>query len=108
MDIQETLELYCENEMQKLKQICNPMINKIGGISDKDYDDFYSIALSVLSDTAVRFNPKKEVDFECFYPQKKMQYFLLFARLLHKCKNLHHQRRKFYQAIYCNFFAKIQ
>lgn len=38
MDIQETLELYCENEMQKLKQICNPMINKIGGISDKDYD----------------------------------------------------------------------
>ena len=51
MDIQETLELYCENEMQKLKQICNPMINKIGGISDKDYDDFYSIALSVLSDT---------------------------------------------------------
>ena len=66
MDIQETLELYCENEMKKLKQICNPMINKIGGISDKDYDDFYSIALSVLSDTALRFNPKKEVDFECF------------------------------------------
>ena len=66
MDIQETLELYCENEMQKLKQICNPMINKIGGISDKDYDDFYSIALSVLSDTVLRFEPEKEVEFQCY------------------------------------------
>lgn len=66
MDIQETLELYCDNEMHKLKQICNPMISKIGGISDKDYDDFYSIALSVLSDTVLRFDSKKEVDFECF------------------------------------------
>ena len=66
MEIQQILEWYCDNEMYRLKKICYPMLIKIGGISDKDYDDFYSIALSVLSDTALRFDSEKEIDFDSF------------------------------------------
>lgn len=66
MDLQDILNWYCENEMFRLKRMCNPMLIKIGGISDKDYDDFYSIALSVLADTAIRFDNKKEVNFDSF------------------------------------------
>ena len=66
MEIQQILEWYCDNEMYRLKKICYPMLIKIGGISEKDYDDFYSIALSVLSDTALRFDSKKEIDFDSF------------------------------------------
>ena len=66
MEIQQILEWYCDNEMYRLKKICYPMLIKIGGISEKDYDDFYSIALSVLSDTALRFDSEKEIDFDSF------------------------------------------
>lgn len=66
MEIQQILEWYCDNEMYQLKKMCYPMLIKIGGISDKDYDDFYSIALSVLSDTALRFDSEKEIDFDSF------------------------------------------
>ena len=55
-EIQEKLKWYCDNEMFQLKKLCYPMMIKIGGISYKDYDDFYSIALAVLSDTALRYD----------------------------------------------------
>lgn len=66
MEIQDILNWYCENEMSRLKKMCYPMLIKIGGISDKDYDDFYSIALAVLSDTVLRFDAEKEIDFDNF------------------------------------------
>ena len=66
MEIQEILEWYCDNEMYRLKKMCFPMLVKIGGISDKDYDDFYSIALSVLSDTALRYDEENNCDFHSF------------------------------------------
>lgn len=66
MEIHEILNWYCENEMSRLKKMCYPMLVKIGGISDKDYDDFYSIALGVLSNTALRYDKTKEIDFDNF------------------------------------------
>lgn len=39
---------YCCNDMRNLKRLCNPIIAKIGGISEKDYDDIYSLAQFVL------------------------------------------------------------
>ena len=65
-DIEEILMSYCNNEMDKLKKMCDPMIIKIGGISNKDYDDFYSIALDVLADTAKRYNPAHQCGFDSF------------------------------------------
>ena len=66
MNIDQILFMYCDNNMAKLKRICQPMIVKIGGISNKDYDDFYSIALDVLNDTALRYDEDKECNFDGF------------------------------------------
>ena len=66
MDINKTLEFYCNNDMAELKKICYPLFIKIGGISDKDYDDFYSIALEALSDSAIRYKDDKNCQFRSF------------------------------------------
>ena len=42
------IDEYCCDDMKKLKKLCNPIIMKIGGISEKDYDDIYSLAQFVL------------------------------------------------------------
>lgn len=42
------------------------MLIKIGGISSKDYDDFYSIALSVLADVALKYDEYNDCDFDGF------------------------------------------
>lgn len=42
------IDEYCCDEMKKLKKLCNPIITKIGGISEKDHDDIYSLAQFVL------------------------------------------------------------
>lgn len=60
------LEEYCANEMKKLKQICYPLLIKIGGISEKDYDDFYSIALDALADSVLRYDKTKKCQFSTF------------------------------------------
>lgn len=60
------LEEYCDNEMKKLKQICYPILIQIGGISEKDYDDFYSIALDVLMNSAKRYKESDNCQFSTF------------------------------------------
>lgn len=60
------LEEYCSNEMRKLKQLCYPILIQIGGISEKDYDDFYSIALDALADSALRYDETKKCQFNTF------------------------------------------
>lgn len=60
------LEEYCDNEMRKLKQLCYPILVQIGGISEKDYDDFYSIALDALADSALRYDESKNCQFKTF------------------------------------------
>ena len=60
------LEEYCGNEMRKLKQLCYPILIKIGGISEKDYDDFYSIALDALADSVLRYDKSRNCQFKTF------------------------------------------
>lgn len=50
---------YCDNNMQKLKQVCYPIIVKIGGISQKDYDDLHSLAQGVFLDSLLNYDEKK-------------------------------------------------
>lgn len=38
------IDEYCCDGMKKLKKLCDPIIMKIGGISEKDHDDIYSLA----------------------------------------------------------------
>lgn len=66
MEMRIILDGYCENEMSKLKQICYPIMTKIGGISKKDYDDFYSIALEALTDSVLRYDDSKKCQFRTF------------------------------------------
>lgn len=42
------IDEYCCDDMKKLKKLCNPIIVKIGGISEKDHDDIYSLAQFLL------------------------------------------------------------
>lgn len=61
---QEFLDYYCENNMQRLKYISYQIFSKFGGISEKDYDDFYSIANMVLWNDVQNFDESKGISFE--------------------------------------------
>lgn len=62
----EVIEKYAMNEMKKLKVICFPILIKIGGISEIDYDDFYSIANETLWMAANNFDESKHDNFDVF------------------------------------------
>lgn len=66
LEQQQLLEFYCNNEMSRLKQLCYPMLIKIGGILEKDYDDFYSIALEVLADSVLKYDESQNCKFTSF------------------------------------------
>lgn len=34
------LSRYCGNGMEGLRKLCNPLIARLGGITQADYDDF--------------------------------------------------------------------
>lgn len=62
----EIYNYYLRNEMSVLKRICYPMIKKIGGISESDYDDFYSIANETLYQAAQSYDEDKNDNFDLF------------------------------------------
>ena len=68
---------YCCDDMKKLKRFCNPIITKIGGISEKDYDDIYSLAQFVLY-KSVRNYDKENVNGASF---KTFLYNILSRRI---------------------------
>lgn len=77
---QKILKEYCDNEMVKLKQFCYPKICKIGGISQMDYDDLYSIALDVLRDSAERFDDSQNCKFATFLSNNLQNKFDTYVR----------------------------
>lgn len=64
--INDVCNLYCGNEMRKLVQMCYPIMIKIGGISECDYDDFYSIANAVVWTAAKSFDEEQNDNFDAF------------------------------------------
>lgn len=63
MDQEAILNFYCDNEMRELKKICYPIFKQIGGISQSDYDDLYSIALDTLVYSVFKFDESKKCKF---------------------------------------------
>lgn len=61
---QKLANYYSENNMQRLKYISYQIFSKFGGISDKDYDEFYSIANWVLLQDLITFDESKGIAFE--------------------------------------------
>lgn len=57
---------YCGNDMKKLVQICFPILRKIGGISESDYDHFYSIANYEVWKAAEIFDESQNDNFDAF------------------------------------------
>lgn len=54
------VEFYCKNENRELKKMVDPILRrKFSWISQKDYDDFYSIASMVVWDCEKKFDLKK-------------------------------------------------
>lgn len=77
---EQILNEYCGNEMAKLKQFCYPKIFKIGGISQMDYDDLYSIALDVLRDSAERYDGSQDCKFSTFLSNNLQNKFDTYVR----------------------------
>lgn len=77
---EQILNEYCGNEMSKLKQFCYPKICKIGGISQMDYDDLYSIALEVLRDSAERYDGSQDCKFSTFLSNNLQNKFDTYVR----------------------------
>lgn len=57
---------YCENSMSNLKKLCNNIICKIGGISQKDYDDIYSLGQFVLLESLNNYDESKNKNFDSY------------------------------------------
>lgn len=62
----EICEDYCGNDMRKVVQICYPILKKIGGIYESDYNDFYSIANNVVWIAAKNFDETQNDNFDVF------------------------------------------
>ena len=63
---QETLDYYCGNNMARLRQIAYPIFTRFGGISPKDYDEFYSEANRTVWSAAASFDDSRGEEFEAF------------------------------------------
>lgn len=56
---------YCKDDMRKLKRICFFVWGK-RGLPKSDYDDLYSDAMKVLSESALTFNPNGNAKFDSY------------------------------------------
>lgn len=63
---QQLLDYYCSNSMSELKKISYPLFIKFGGISQKDYDDFYSKANETVWRATEDYDEEKSETFESF------------------------------------------
>lgn len=77
---EQVLEEYCSNEMKKLKEICYPKILKIGGISQMDYDDLYSIALEVIHHSVENYEETKNCKFSTYLNSNINKKFTSYIR----------------------------
>ncbi len=60
--MEEILLLYYENNAKKLRGIVNKILLRFGGLSEKDVDDFYSLANEVFADALRRYDGDQSFD----------------------------------------------
>lgn len=63
--MEQILNIYYENNARKLHEMVKQILFKFGGLSDKDMDDFYSLANEVFVDAMRRYDGKQS--FDVFY-----------------------------------------
>lgn len=60
--MEEILSSYYRNNASKLRGLVNKILFKYGGVEQKDYDDFYSLANEVFADVLKRYDAEKDFD----------------------------------------------
>lgn len=60
--IERMLKLYYADNAKKLHGKVDAILSKFGGLSDKDMDDFYSLANEVFADVIRRYDPPQPFD----------------------------------------------
>lgn len=60
--MEQILNTYYENNAKKLHEMVDKILLKFGGLSDKDRDDFYSLANEVFVDVMKRYDKKQSFD----------------------------------------------
>ena len=53
---------YYDNNAKKLRKMVDRILSKFGGVSDKDADDFYSLANEVFVDAMIRYDRSQSFD----------------------------------------------
>lgn len=77
---------YTERNMWRLKSITHKLLKRYGGVSQSEYDDFYSIANMELIKAVVTWNPSKS-DFNTFL------YGNISRKFKTRFRDIHHPKR---------------
>ena len=99
-EISKVLEKYCGKEMVLLRKICDPMIVKFGGITEADYDDFYSIANETVWVAAKQFDDSVHDSFDTF----------LKGCLMNKFKTVmtrRNRKKRIPANVICSIYSKV-
>ena len=65
-DLNKILNDYCSDGMLRLKKMCFPLIALFGGITEAEYDEFYSIANETVWMAALQYNEEENDSFDNF------------------------------------------
>lgn len=60
--MEQILNSYYENNARKLHKVVDAILSKFGGITDKDYQDFYSLANEVFTDVLKKYDKSQSFD----------------------------------------------
>ncbi|MCM1120387.1 MAG: sigma-70 family RNA polymerase sigma factor [bacterium] len=60
--MEKMLNLYYANNANKLHRVVDKILSRFGGLSDKDLDDFYSLANEVFVDVMRRYDDSQSFD----------------------------------------------
>lgn len=74
--MEQILTTYYANNAKKLHKIVDKILLKFGGLSDKDMDDFYSLANEVFVDVMRRYDGSQSFDgflFSCLFNKIKTE-----------------------------------
>ena len=81
---------YYENNAKKLHQMVDKILLKFGGLSDKDMDDFYSLANEVFVEAMKRYDDSQSFEaflYSCLLNKIKTEMTKRNREKKHFCKN---------------------
>lgn len=84
--MEKIVDIYYENNAKKLHKIVDRILSKFGGLSDKDTDDFYSLANEIFVEVMRRYDSSQ--DFDSFL------YFCLYNRIKTEITRRNREKRK--------------